>query len=113
MTEAETLYNEGEKLKDEGAYEQAVEKFNASAAADATYSLPHLALSIVFGKMQKHEEAVTHAQKACEIEPDDAFNFTTLSTVLQRAYAGTGNTSFIQAAEDAMAKAQMLQQQQR
>ncbi len=48
--------------------------------------------------------------KACELEPQDSFNFTALSVTYQRAWAGTQDQQYITKAEDAMAKAQMLSQ---
>ena len=106
--EALSLYNEGEKLKDEGQYEPAIEKFLAAAEADESYALPHLALAVTYGKVNKHEEAVRHGEIACQLEPEDSFNLTTLSTVYQRAYAGTGNQDFIAKAEHAMERAGMI-----
>jgi len=108
MADAIKLYDEGQALKDEGKYDEAIAKLLESAAADETYVLPHLGLGILYGLVAKHEEAVKHAEKACEIDPNDAFNFTTLSTIYQRAWAGTQNMEYIQKAEDAMAKAAVL-----
>ncbi len=48
-------------------------------------------------------------KKACELEPEEAFNFTALSVTYQRAFAGTQNQDFIRLAEDAMTKANALQ----
>jgi Flp pilus assembly protein TadD len=56
-----------------------------------------------------HQQAIDHALKVCELEPDDAFSFTALSVTYQRAYAGTGDTSFIRMAEDAMAKSRQME----
>ena len=57
----------------------------------------------------KHEEAIRHAQRVCELEPNVPFSFTALSVIFQRAYAGTGDQQFIQLAEDAMARSRMIQ----
>jgi len=103
-----TLYNEGEKLKDAGDYEPAIEKFLAASAEDEAYALPHLALAVTYGKVNKHEEGVRHAEIACQLEPEDPFNLTTLSTIYQRAYAANGNQEYIAKAEAAMERARVL-----
>ena len=110
MANVDELYAEGEKLKDEGQYQEAAEKFEQVLAEDESYALAHFALAVVYGKLNRHEDAVRHGQRACELEPDDPFSFTAMSVTFQRAFAGTQNTQFIQLAEDAMARAQMLQQ---
>ena len=56
-----------------------------------------------------HDEAIAHARRVCEIEPNDPFSFTALSVTYQRAYAGTNNMQFIRMAEDAMEQSRMLQ----
>ena len=50
--------------------------------------------------------------RACELEPEEAFNFTAMSVTYQRAFAGTQNAEYIHRAEDAMAKAHALQHRQ-
>ena len=109
MPSADELYNQGEKLKDEGRYPEAIEKFEAAVIADENYALPHFALAVCLGKVGKHLEAVQHAERACELEPQDPFSFTALSVTYQRAFAGTQDHGFIHKAEEAMARAHMLQ----
>lgn len=109
MATAPELYKEAEKLKDEGKFDDAIAKLQETLEVDESYVLAHLALAVVYGKVDKHEDAVRHAQRACEVDPQDAFNFTALSVTFQRAFAGTQNHQYIQLAEDAMARSQMLQ----
>ena len=111
MATAPELYAEAEKLKDDGKYDEAIEKMQAALAEDDSYVLAHLGLAVLCGKVNDHESAVKHGQKACELEPNEAFNFTAMSVTYQRAYAGTQNMAYIQMAEDAMARAHMLQAQ--
>ena len=54
-------------------------------------------------KLLRHDEAIKHAYRATELEPNDAFGFSSLSITLQRA------GKFLEA-EDALARAKMLQQ---
>jgi Flp pilus assembly protein TadD len=60
--------------------------------------------------MGQHEEALTHAQRVAELEPQDPFSFTALSVTYQRAYAGTNNMEYIRLAEDAMERSRQLSQ---
>jgi tetratricopeptide (TPR) repeat protein len=109
MPTAAQLYNEGDKLKETGDLEGAIAKFDEALAEDPNHALSHLALAVVLGRVGRHEEAVEHGQKACELEPNEAFNFTAMSVTYQRAFAGTQNHQYIQLAEEAMARAHMLQ----
>jgi len=112
MADLTAMYDEADKLKDEGKFEEAIEKLNAILAEDENYVLAHLALAVAYGRVGRHEDAVRHGQKACEVEPEEAFNFTAMSVTYQRAFAGTQNQQYIQRAEDAMAKANALQYKQ-
>lgn len=96
------LYDEADKLKDAGDLDAAVAKLSEALQQDDSYSLAHAALAVVEQKRGNHEQAIKHAQKVTELDPDDAFSFTALSVTYQRAYAGTNDTSYIQLAEDAM-----------
>lgn len=108
MADAEALYDQADKLKDEGKLDEAATKLEEALQADPNYALAHSGLAVVLQKLGKHEEAIEHAQKVCELEPNDPFSYTALSVTYQRAYAGTGNHAYIQMAEDAMARSHML-----
>lgn len=109
MADAEALYLEAEQLKDAGEHEAAVAKLQEALAVDPSHSLSHLTLAVLYGKLNEHDKAIEHGQKACEIEPNDVFAFTAMSVTYKRAFDGTQNPEYIQLAEDAMAKARMLQ----
>ncbi|MFW6169115.1 MAG: tetratricopeptide repeat protein [Planctomycetota bacterium] len=109
MADLTALYDEADRLKDEGQYESAIEKLNALLEEDDNYVLAHLALAVLLGRVGRHEEAVRHGRKACELEPEDAFNFTAMSVTYQQAFAATQNREYIPLAEEAMAKARTLQ----
>lgn len=111
MNQIHERYNEVEKLIDDEKFPEAIEGLNSIVKDDENYVLGHLALARVYTKTAQHEEAIRHGEKACELEPTDAFNFTALSVTYQRAWAGTEDQVYITKAEDAMAKAQMLQSQ--
>lgn len=101
--------NAAEKLKDEGKLDEAVALLNEILAADPDHVLTHLTLGRIFTLQGKYEQAVSHGQKACELEPNEAFNFTALSVTYQRVFAGTGEHKYIQLAEDAMAESRRLE----
>ncbi len=102
MPSNEHLYDEADKLKDDGKLEEAVLKLNELLAQDPNYALAHSALAVIYGRLKRHDEAVQHGLKVCELEPNDPFSFTAMSVTFQRA-------GKIPEAEDAMAKARMMQ----
>jgi tetratricopeptide (TPR) repeat protein len=109
VSDPAALYDEADKLTDAGKLDEAVAKLNESLASDANYALAHSALAVVLQKLGRHEEAIQHAQRVCELEPDDPFSFTALSVTFQRAFAGTNNMQYIRMAEDAMERSRILQ----
>ena len=107
--DAVSTYNEAEKLKDEGKYDEAVALLHKVLEIDPNHTLTHLTLGRVFTLQGKYDEAVKHGQRACELEPEEPFNFTALSVTYQRVFAGTNDTKYIQMAEDAMAESRRLE----
>lgn len=112
MSGLTALYDEADRLKDEGKHEEAIAKLRELLAQDANYVLAHLALAVLLGRVGQHEEAVEHGRRACELEPTEAFNFTAMSVTYQRAFAGTGNRDYIRLAEESMGQANSLQYRQ-
>lgn len=111
MADPAALYDEADKLKADGDLEAAAAKLDEALQADPEYALAHSAMAVVQQKLGAHEAAIGHAKKVCELEPTDAFSYTALSVTYQRAYAGTGDTGYIQMAEDAMAQSRQLEAQ--
>ena len=109
MPDSNQLYDEADRLKSEGKLEEAVEKCQEILAQDADFALAHAALAVALGRLGKHEDAIKHARRVSELEPDDPFSHTQLSVIYQRAYAGTNNPQYIQDAEEAMARSRMIQ----
>ena len=101
MPTNEELYSDAEKLKDAGDLEGAGAKLITLIEQDAKYALAHSALAVIYTRLRRHDEAIRHAQKVCELEPQDAFSFTALSVTYQRA-------GKIPEAEHAMAQAHMI-----
>ncbi len=102
MATAETLYDEAIELQQQGKMDEAVTKLEALVAQEPGYALAHAGLSAFYSKMGKHEEAVAHAEKVCELDPDDPFSFMAKSLVCQRA-------GMVMEAEQASADAQNRQ----
>lgn len=98
------LENEAEKLKQEGNFEGAIEKLMSALKIDEGFARAHLALAVLYEKVQNFERSVFHAERAVELEPDDHFNLAALSVTYQRAFEGTRDPQFIQKAEEAMAR---------
>lgn len=101
MSTADQMWDEAVKLKDQGDLEGAVAKLKEGLALDPNHLLTHQALAVHLQKLHKPDEAIHHALKVTEIDPNDPFSFTQLSVIYQRC-------GKIQEAEDAMAKAHAL-----
>jgi tetratricopeptide (TPR) repeat protein len=110
MSDVAKLYDEADQLKDQGKLDKAIAKLKEALVLDENYALAHSALAVIQQKAGKHEEAVDHANRVCQLEPNDPFSYTALSVTCQRAYAGTNKTEYIQKAEDAMEKSRQLSQ---
>ncbi|GIW96988.1 MAG: nuclear scaffold-like protein p76 [Pirellulaceae bacterium] len=102
-------YNAAEKLKDEKKYDEAVALLKEILQEDPNHVLSHLTLGRIYTLTGQYELAVEHGRKACELEPDEPFNFTALSVTYQRVFAGTQDPKYIQLAEDAMAESRRLE----
>lgn len=105
MPTNEELYSQAEQLKDQGQMAEAAEVLQTLVAQDAQYSLAHSALAVILGRLGRHDEAIRHGLAVCQLEPNEPFSFTAMSVTFQRA-------GKIPEAEDAMARARMLQAQQ-
>lgn len=96
-----TLENEANALKDEGKLDEAIAKLNEALALDESFVRAHLALSVLYHKVENHEKSVVHGERAVELEPGDVFNAAALSVTYQRAFEGTRDPIYIEKAEAA------------
>jgi Flp pilus assembly protein TadD len=101
MASNEEMYDEADRLKEQGDLEGAVAKLNELVGQDPKYALAHSALARYYTRMRRHDEAIRHALQVCQLEPNDSFSYTALSVTYQQA-------GRIQEAEDAKARAHML-----
>jgi len=102
MPNLDEMYDEATRIKDGGDLEGAVAKLKQILEADPNHALTHSALGVHLQKLGQPDEAVSHARKVTELEPDDPFSFTQLSVICMRC-------GLIQEAEDAMAQARNIQ----
>lgn len=100
----EELFKEAESLRKAGENAEAAAKYEEVIAADASHVLAHLSLAVVYGKIGEHDKAIAAGTRACELDPEDSFNFTALSVTYKRAFDATQDPKYIQLAEDALAK---------
>jgi Flp pilus assembly protein TadD len=98
----EDRYSAAEKLKDDGDLAGAVAALETLVAEEPEFALAHSALGAWCTRLERHEEAVRHARRACELQPQDPFSYTALSVACMRA-------GLITEAEDALARSRTLQ----
>ncbi|MFN0198809.1 MAG: hypothetical protein ACKVT0_18835 [Planctomycetaceae bacterium] len=84
MTLSDQMYNEAMKLKNDGDLAGCVAKLEEILASDPDNVLTHSALGVHLQKIGRNDEAIQHALRVTELEPNDAFSFTQLSVIYQR-----------------------------
>jgi predicted Zn-dependent protease len=102
MPTPDEAYAAAEKLKDGGKLEEAVAALEEVIAGHPDFALAHSAISAWCTRLERHEKAVEHARRVCELEPNEPFSFTALSVACMKACK-------IPEAEDALARARMMQ----
>jgi len=85
MPSIDERYDEAIKFQQEGNLEQAVNLLEQIIAEAPDYALAHSALAVFYGKLGRHDDAVRHAEKVCELEPDDPFSYMAKSMICQKA----------------------------
>lgn len=85
MSSIEERYDEAIKLQQSGALEQALGVLEQLVAEAPDYALAHAALSVFYGKLGRHDDAVRHAETVCQLEPEDPFSFMAKSMICQKA----------------------------
>lgn len=95
-------YDDAIRKKDAGDLQGAAEGLLALVQDHPQHVLSHSALGVVLQRLGRFDEAIAHATKVTELEPNDSFSFTQLSVICQRC-------GRIPEAEDAMARARMLE----
>jgi len=102
MPTADELYDQAIALHEAGKTQEAIEKLEGLAGQEPGFALAHAGLSVFYGKMERFDEAIQHAQQVCQLEPEDPFSFVALSLICQKA-------GRLAEAEDAGMQARRLQ----
>ncbi len=92
------LYDQASTLREQGDKEGAVAKLKEAIEADPDFALGHGMLAKLYADLAKADEAIHHAKRVVELEPNDTFSYTALSVIYQRC-------GRIPEAEEAKAKA--------
>lgn len=101
MSNPDSMYDEAVILKSQNNLEGAVQKLQEVIQIAPDHMLSHSALAVYLQKLGRNAEAIQHAIRVTELEPNDPFSFTQLSVIYVRC-------GMIQEAEDAKAKAHSL-----
>ena len=81
---ADELYQQANAAKEAGDLEKAIELLNQILSEDENHLHSHMALAVYYQKVAKCPEAVQHARKVTELDPNDPFSWTQLSVICQR-----------------------------
>jgi tetratricopeptide (TPR) repeat protein len=98
MPTPDELYDQAVDLRDQGDKPGAVAKLNEAVALDPNFAIGHGMLAKLCADLARGDEAIEHAKRVVELEPNDTFSYTALSVVYQRC-------GKIREAEDAKAMA--------
>jgi tetratricopeptide (TPR) repeat protein len=101
MTDRKTHYLAGLKLYGEGRHAEAAEEYLQALELSPDWTEAMHALATAYSKLGRQDEAIALIEKIIELEPEDAFAYTSLSIFLQRK-------GLIPEAEKAAAKARMI-----
>ena len=83
MPTPDEIYDEASKLKNAGDLAGAVAKLEEILKTNPDHVLAHSALAVHLQKLGKLDEAVEHAIRVTQLEPNDPFSFTQLSVICQ------------------------------
>jgi Flp pilus assembly protein TadD len=98
MPTPDELYDQAVELRDKGDKEAAVVKLKEAVEADPGFAIGHGMLAKLCADLARTDEAIEHAKRVVELEPNDTFSYTALSVIYQRC-------GRIPEAEEAKAKA--------
>ncbi|MHC4402729.1 MAG: tetratricopeptide repeat protein [Planctomycetota bacterium] len=85
MPTNEEMYDAAIDLQQQGDLDGAIGRLQELIEQASDYALAHAALSVFFSRLEKHDEAVEHAQRVCQLEPEDPFSFVAKSLICQKA----------------------------
>ena len=109
MSNVDELYKQSEQLRREGKNDEAIAKLGEVLQLDAGHVLAHMTIARLLCKANRPLEAVPHSEQACQLEPNEFFNWAALSQTYQAAFEATQDRVYIFKAEEAKAKSHQLQ----
>lgn len=101
MTDRKTHYLAGLKHFGANEHEQAIAEYEAALALSPEWTEAMHALATSYSKLGNQDKAIEIVQRIIELEPSDAFAYTSLSIFLQRK-------GLVPEAEKAAAQARMI-----
>lgn len=84
MSSPDELYEIAINQRDQGDKRAAVETLKEAVAINPNFAIGHGMLAKLYADLAMADEAIFHAQKVVELEPDDTFSYTALSVIYQR-----------------------------
>ena len=84
MPTPDELYDEAVALRDQGDTEAAVAKLEEAVALNPAFTIGHGMLAKLYADLARADEAIAHARRVVELEPNDTFSYTALSVIYQR-----------------------------
>ena len=84
MPTPDALYDEAVDLRDRGDKPASIAKLEEAVAQDGTFALGHGLLAKLYADLADTDNAIKHAKRVVELEPDDTFSYTALSVIYQR-----------------------------
>ena len=84
MSETIERYDRAMAHKDSGDLGAAVRELAAIIEDEPDHLLSHSALAVYLEKLGRADEAVAHAERVTELDPQDAFAWTQLAVICQR-----------------------------
>ena len=85
MPTPDQLYDQAIDLRDQGDKPGAIARLDEAIAIDPNFAIGHGMLAKLHVDLAHNDEAIFHAKKVIELEPDDTFSYTALSVIYQRA----------------------------
>ena len=78
------LYDQAVELRGKGDLEGAVAKLQEAVTLDPKFAIGHGMLAKLYADLARADEAIHHAKRVVELEPNDTFSYTALSVIYQR-----------------------------
>ncbi|GIW87196.1 MAG: nuclear scaffold-like protein p76 [Isosphaeraceae bacterium] len=84
MPTPDDLYETAIQQRDAGDKDAALATLKQAFDLDSNFAIGHGLAAKLCADLGHFDEAIAHARKVVELEPDDAFSYTALSVIYQR-----------------------------